>query len=58
MGGVCVWVSGSAANFAIRTLASSGASSASTFATPWNQGLTLVHFPAQLKRFLWNRECT
>ena len=23
-----------------------------------NQGLTLVHFSAQLKRFLWHRGCT
>jgi len=25
--------------------------------SPSNQGLTLVHIPAQLKRFLWDRGC-
>ena len=24
---------------------------------PWHQGLTLVHLPAQRKRFLWDKGC-
>jgi hypothetical protein len=28
-----------------------------TIAGTVRQGLTLVHFPAQLERFVWNRRC-
>ena len=30
---------------------------AASFGRPSNQGVTLVHFSAQLKRFLWDRGC-
>jgi hypothetical protein len=40
---------------------SSGAESRSdtarAFFPPSRQGLTLVHFRAQLERFVWDREC-
>ena len=40
----------------LEPLAGEGGTS-SEAASPWEQGLTLVQFSAQLERFVWDRGC-